>query len=97
LLSVIVQATILPALAIVSGAESDPTLAWKPVVRLTARQGLLGQLGAVGEVVLAFRPTSSNVAFATVGSAKAPANAATVPAAARRILILELTIVRRNT
>ena len=49
--SVIVQATIVPAAAALSGLRSVPTLTWKPVVRLTARQGLAGQLGTVAGVV----------------------------------------------
>ena len=44
--SVIVQATIdAGSRARSSGSRSLPTLTWKPVVRLTARHGLAGQLG----------------------------------------------------
>src|ERR1039457_4347608 len=66
--SEIVQATIVPA----RGAESRlwvvETFTWKPVVRLTARHGVAGQLGTVsGLVVAGITPTSVSVAGATAG------------------------------
>jgi hypothetical protein len=42
-------------------------LTWKPVVRLTARHGLAGQLGTVSGVVAPITPTSAIVAGATAG------------------------------
>src|ERR1700736_7042421 len=67
--SVIVQATIEPLRGAVSGLLVTPTLAWKPVVRLTARQGVAGQLATVaGLVVGGSTPTSASVAEEPVGS-----------------------------
>src|SRR2546430_4961707 len=51
LASVIVQATIVPLRGAKDSLVCLPTLSWKPVVRLTARHGLPGQLGTVGGVV----------------------------------------------
>ena len=44
-------------------------MTWKPVVRLTARHGLPGQLGTVAGVVAPMTPTSLSVAGASAGSA----------------------------
>src|SRR5258708_21416581 len=71
--SMIVQATIVPLRGALSGLCTAPTLTWNPVVRLTARHGVAGQLGAVGGVVAGSTPTSARVAGATAGSASASA------------------------
>ena len=66
--SVIVQATIVPACGARSRALcASPTLTWKPVVRLTARHGLAGQLGTVAGRRRGITPTSVSVAGATAG------------------------------
>src|SRR5277367_510548 len=63
------QATIVPARGAVCGLCTVPTFTWKPVVRLTARQGLPGQLGTVsGFVVGGITPTSVSVACEPAGS-----------------------------
>src|ERR1700739_3476365 len=65
----IVHATIDPA----RGADRMfvvlPTLTRTPVVRLTARHGLPGQLGTVAGVVAPITPTSLRVAPESEGSA----------------------------
>ena len=77
------QATIVPARGALRMLRSEPTLTWKPVVRLTARHGFPGppgQLGAVTGVVAPITPTSVSVAGATAGrisaSAATPASTA---------------------
>ena len=45
-----------------------PTLTWKPVVRVRARQGLAGQLGVVAGVVAGMTPTSASVASEPLGT-----------------------------
>src|SRR5271154_7234483 len=62
------QATIVPARGAVCGLCVLPTFTWKPVVRLTARHGLPGQLGTVSGVVAGITPTSLSVAGAPAGS-----------------------------
>jgi hypothetical protein len=74
---VIVQATIEPARGVLRGLRVRPTLTWKPVVRLTARQGLAGQLGTVAGLVVPSTPTSLSVAGAAAGTASATAALAT--------------------
>src|SRR3981081_2386433 len=74
--SEIVQATIVPSRRTLTGFFAEPTLAWKPVVRLTARQGVAGQLGVVTGLVAAGTPTSLSVAGAAAGSARASARLA---------------------
>ena len=72
--SVIVQATTVPARGALISVVFVPTLTWKPVVRLTARHGLAGQLGTVsGLVVGGITPTSAIVAGATAGMARTSA------------------------
>src|SRR5438445_13900695 len=60
--SMIVQATIVPLRGALKGLCAAPTFTWNPVVRLTARQGLAGQLATVGGVVAGSEPTSVSVA-----------------------------------
>src|ERR1700736_677369 len=74
--SEIVQATIVPSRRTLSGLWEAPTLAWKPVVRLTARQGVAGQLGVVTGLVAPIRPTSLSVAGGGAGTARARARGA---------------------
>src|SRR5207302_105214 len=57
--------------------------------RLTARQGLPGQLGTVGGVVAGSTPTSVSVAGATAGSASASARAADTAVMMRFITAIE--------
>src|SRR6185312_9975644 len=71
--SVIVQATTEPLRGTLSGLRTFATLTWKPVVRLTARHGLVGQLGTVTGLVAPITPTSLSVAGAAAGSASASA------------------------
>ena len=62
------QATTVPARGAATGLCVVPTFTWKPVVRLTARQGLPGQLGTVsGLVVGGITPTSVSVACGARG------------------------------
>src|SRR6202007_3157303 len=67
----IVQATIVPERGADRMFVAEPTLTWKPVVRLTARHGVAGQLGTVSGVVAPITPTSLRVAGAMAGSASA--------------------------
>src|ERR1017187_3721908 len=67
----IVQATMEPARGVLSGLWTAPTLTWKPVVRLTARQGVAGELATVAGVVAGITPTSASVAGAAAGSSRA--------------------------
>src|SRR5213080_2149158 len=76
LASVIVQATIEPLRGANDSLVCLPTLAWKPVVRLTARHGVPGQLGTVGGLVVPSTPTSKSVAIAAAGSASATSSPA---------------------
>jgi hypothetical protein len=48
-----------------------PTFTWKPVVRLTARHGVAGQLATVAGLVAPMTPTSESVAGAVAGSRRA--------------------------
>src|SRR5260370_21161169 len=61
--SSIVHATILPGRGTDSGARVVPTLAWKPVVRLIARHGLVGQLGGIAGAVVEVGMTPSSVSM----------------------------------
>jgi hypothetical protein len=72
----IVQATMVPLRGALRGLCMAPTFTWNPVVRLTARQGVAGQLGTVGGVVAGSEPTSVSVAGATAGSTSASATLA---------------------
>src|SRR5271166_4730738 len=74
--SVIAQATMRPSRGALRGLCVEPTLTWNPVVRLTARQGLPGQLGTVAGLVAGIRPISVSVAGATAGRARASARLA---------------------
>ena len=85
----IVQATTEPSRLTTSGLLTAPTLAWNPVVRLTARQGLEGQLGTVGGVVSGKRPTSFSVAGAAAGSASASARLASKAIGVRLIVVIQ--------
>ena len=70
--SMIVHATIVPLRGAVSGLCVVPTFTWKPVVRLTARHGLPGQLGdgcRAGRSGIT--PTSVSVAGEPAGSTSA--------------------------
>ena len=75
LASVIVHATIEPSRGTFIGLWVVPTLTWKPVVRLTARHGLAGQLGTAGVLASPTTPISASVAGATAGIASAAAEA----------------------
>ena len=66
---------------LVSAARKDG----KPVVRLTARHGVVGQLGTVGGVVAGSTPTSVSVAGEPAGSARHSARPARSAAAVRLI------------
>src|SRR4029077_11567946 len=86
---VIVQATIVPERGADRMLIAEPTLTWKPVVRLTARHGLAGQLGAVAGVVAPMTPTSLRVAGAMPGSASsASALAPRIAVIVRRIWVM---------
>src|SRR5579862_312582 len=87
----IVQATIVPERGAERMLVAEPTLTWKPVVRLTARHGLPGQLGTVAGVVAPMIPTSLRVAGARAGSAS---SASAVPP---RIAVILLRICVMNT
>src|SRR5438132_8651501 len=87
--SVIVQATIVPLRRAARKLCAEPTLTWNPVVRLTARQGLAGQLGTVGGVVVGRTPTSVRVAGAPAGSARASARPAQIAVAVRLIRAIQ--------
>src|SRR5262245_42338941 len=69
--STIDHATTVPSRLTASGLLFGPTLTWKPVVRLTARHGLAGQLGTVAGIVAGTTPTSASVAEEPAGSASA--------------------------
>src|ERR1700733_7421501 len=69
--SMIVQATMVPLRGAPRGLWAVATFTWKPVVRLTARQGVAGQLGTVSGVVGGITPTSLSVAGEPAGSASA--------------------------
>src|SRR5665811_2411039 len=69
--SVIVQATTVPVRTALSGLRLVATLTWKPVVRLTARHGVAGQLGTVAGVVVPMTPISARVAGAAAGTRRA--------------------------
>src|SRR5207244_4331951 len=83
--SVIVQATIVPLRGTARKLWAAPTLTWNPVVRLTARQGIPGQLGTLGGVVGGSTPTSVSVAGETAGTARHRATLARIAAAVRLI------------
>jgi hypothetical protein len=51
--------------------RTEPTLTWKPLVRLTAKQGLPGQLATVAGVVVPISPISESFAGAAAGIASA--------------------------
>src|SRR5438132_13431732 len=87
--SVIVQATIVPLRRAARKLCAEPTLTWNPVVRLTARHGLVGQLGTVGGVVAGRTPNSVRVAGAPAGSARASASPPKIAAAVRLIRAIE--------
>src|SRR5271166_3689467 len=79
--SMIVQATIVPSRGAMTRLWMLPTFTWKPVVRLTARQGVAGQLGTVaGFVVGGITPTSLRVAEEPAGRTSASVNAARIGA-----------------
>ena len=85
--SMIDQATTVPARGAVCGLCAVPTFTWKPVVRLTARQGLPGQLGTVsGLVVGGITPTSVSVACEPAGSTSTSARLARTTAVDTRIM-----------
>src|SRR5256884_2211985 len=86
LASVIVQATIEPLRGANDSLVCLPTLSWKPVVRLTARHGLPGQLGTVGGVVAPITPSSASVAGATAGSTRASTRLTSSTGTARLIM-----------
>src|SRR6266566_7595851 len=83
--SVIVQATIVPLRGTARKLWAGPTLTWNPVVRLTARHGLVGQLGTLGGVVAGSTPTSVSVAGEPAGSTRQSARLARIAAAVRFI------------
>src|SRR5271157_5645230 len=87
--SMIVHATTEPDLGVASGLWAVLTLTWKPVVRLTARQGVPGQLGTVAGVVAGIRPISVSVAGATAGRAMASAKLARTAGNIRFIWAIE--------
>src|SRR5579875_1806979 len=87
--SVISHATIVPARGALSGLRTLPTLTWKPVVRLTASQGLPGQLGTLAGVVVPMLPTSVSVAGATPGSIRASAQLASTAMGMRLMCAIE--------
>jgi hypothetical protein len=72
------QPTMVPSRGTPPGLLALPTLTWKPVVRLTARQGLPGQLATVGGLVVPITPTSVILAGAAAGSASATRTPAAV-------------------
>src|SRR5450759_2072382 len=74
----IVQATIVPSRGTRMSLLAEPTLAWKPVVRLTARQGVPGQLGTVAGEVAPITPTSLSVAGEVAGRTSASAKLAQI-------------------
>jgi hypothetical protein len=65
------------------------TLTWKPVVRLTARHGLAGQLGVVSGVVGGITPTSVIVAPARPGTARTSAKLARMAVYVRFIIAIQ--------
>src|SRR5690242_9254057 len=85
-----VQATIEPALGTLVSVVLVATLTWKPVVRLTARHGLAGQLGVVSGVVGGITPTSVMVAVARPGTASSRARPA-MRAIYERLIIANAT------
>src|ERR1700710_2238031 len=82
----IVQATTEPALGAFISVVFVATLTWKPVVRLTARHGLAGQLGVVSGVVGGITPTSVIVAPARLGMASSSAKLARMAVYVRFII-----------
>src|SRR5580698_8371822 len=85
--SMIDHATTVPARGAACGLCAVPTFTWKPVVRLTAKQGLPGQLGTVsGLVVGGITPTSVSVACEPAGSTNTSARLARTAAVDARII-----------
>src|ERR1700676_5604592 len=79
--SMIVQATIVPSRGAITRLCVLPTFTWKPVVRLTARHGVAGQLGTVaGLVVGGITPTSLSVAEEPAGRTRASTRPAKIGA-----------------
>ena len=90
------QATTVPARGAATGLCVVPTFTWKPVVRLTARQGLPGQLGTVsGLVVGGSTPTSVSVASEPAGSTSTSAKLARTAAVDARIMWSFNTTIRK--
>src|ERR1700680_2480587 len=88
--SMIVQATIVPLRGAESGLCVAATFTWKPVVRLTARHGLAGQLGTVGGVVVGgIAPTPASVAGEPVGSTSASRRLARIAVGMRLIWAIQ--------
>src|ERR1700685_2239017 len=83
----IVHATIVPARGADRRLVAVATFTWKPVVRLTAKHGVAGQLGTVsGLVVGGITPTSVSVAGATAGRASTRARLASGIAVDMRLM-----------
>src|SRR6185437_15653386 len=88
---VTVQPTIEPSRGTPIGFLTVPTLTWKPVVRLTARHGLPGQLATVGGVVVPITPISASFAGAAAGIASASTAVAAVNVLRRLFISWHLT------
>src|ERR1700684_371525 len=87
--SVIVQPRAEPSVGAFSSVVFVATLTWKPVVRLTARHGLAGQLGTVSGVVAGITPTSAIVAGAMAGITRTSSKLARMAGYMRFIVALQ--------
>src|SRR3954447_7534233 len=74
-----VKATIRPVRGATNGLRRPPSASWKPVVRVIARHGLVGQLGVPIELSV-LRPSSETRADAPEGASRRRAAAQTAAA-----------------